>query len=213
MKKGDVVARLVDDDATLALARAEATVLEREGELKQAEAARDAAQQRVGQPGRAHARGGVGRGDARRGRGELERLASEIAAEAARVGGAGRRRPAQGEVRRADAASESELVQAKLQLEAQRAVLAATQASEPVLAAKVRQQKAELAAAREQRQAADRRAPAPSPSPKPPSRRRRPRWSRRRSRATRRSCGSSRMEIRSPADGVVMSRSSSRGPR
>src|SRR4051794_15797185 len=43
VKKGDVVARMVADDARIALARAEAAVLERDGELKQAEASHEAA--------------------------------------------------------------------------------------------------------------------------------------------------------------------------
>ena len=205
VKKGDVVARMVDDDARIALARAEATVLEREGELKQAEAAREAAAGDWANPVERTRAVAAGEAMLAESVASLERQASEIAAEAARVA------ELEDDVRRkeksaaSDAASESELVQAKLKLQAQRAVWATARAGEAVLAARVRQQKADLTAARDNARLRipERRAVSDSEAAVARARAALEHASAARDEAKLRL---SRMEIRSPAGGVVMSR-------
>jgi HlyD family secretion protein len=205
VKEGDVIARMVADDAKIALARAEATVLERDGELKQAVAAKDAAASDWENP--VERTRAVAAGDAMlaESTAALERQGSEIAAEAARI------EEFEDLVRRSEktaavnASSESELVQAKSKLKAQQAVLAAAKASEPVLAARVRQQKAELTAAIENAKLriTERRAVADSAAAVIRAEAALQQASAARDEAKLRL---SRMEIRSPADGVVLSR-------
>ena len=210
VKKGDVVARMVADDARIALERAEATVLERDGELKQAVAARDAAVSEWENPVERVRAVAAGEAMLAESTAALERQASEIAAESARI------EEMEDVVRRsektaaANASSESELVQAKSKLKAQQAVLASAKASEPILAAKVRQQTADLTAARENARLriAERRAVADSAAAVTRAEAALKQATVAHEEAKLRL---SRMEIRSPASGVVMSRHISPG--
>jgi RND family efflux transporter MFP subunit len=149
VKKGDVVARMVDDDARNSLARAEASVSARAGELKQAEAQRTAAKADWEHPVERTRAVAAGEALLAESRAALARQASDIAVEAARVAELADEAMRKERSVAMDAATESELVQTRLKLEAQRAMLASAKANEPVLAAKVRQQEADLAAARE----------------------------------------------------------------
>jgi RND family efflux transporter MFP subunit len=205
VKKGDVVARMVADDARISLARAEAAVLEREGELKQAEAVREAALRDWENPIERTRAVAFGEAMLAECMAMHEQVGSQVAAEAARVV------ELEDMLRRTEksvptnAASESELVQAKAKLDAQRAVLVTTKANEPVLAAKVRQQQADLDAARKNAKLRipERRAVAESEAAVLKSRAALDQAKVARDEAKLRL---SRMEIRSPADGVVMSR-------
>jgi HlyD family secretion protein len=205
VKKGDVVARLVPDDARLALAQAGAAVRQREGELAAARAAHAAA--RAGWDNPVERTRAVAAGEAAlaESRAELERLPSLVAAEQSRadeLADAARRKE---QSAASSAASASELVQAKLKAEAQQALLASTRANGPVLEARVRQQEAELAAAREaarlriaERQALDTGEAAVTQAQGALDHAKSVRDEARLRLA--------RMEVRAPADGVVMSR-------
>ena len=148
VKAGDVVLRMIDDDARLALARAAAGVEVREGELAAAKAAHEAARREWDHPvERARS---VAAADAMlaEATAELERLPAEIEAEQARtdeLADAARRAEANVERR---AVAESELVQTRLRLKAQQLLLGATKAKRGVLEARVRQFAANLEAAR-----------------------------------------------------------------
>jgi RND family efflux transporter MFP subunit len=149
VEKGRVVARMIGDDARIALARAEAAVVRREGELAKVEAMHVGAQSEWDHPVERTRAVDAAQAMLAEARAELERLPSDIAAEQARVTeleDAARRKAQSAAV---DAASESELIQTRLKLEAQRAVLAFTKANRPVLEAKVRQHEAALKAATE----------------------------------------------------------------
>ena len=100
VKKGDVVARMVSDDARIALARAEAAVLEREGELKQAEAAREAAAREWENPVERTRAVAFGRGDARRVHGDARAGGLADRRRGGAGGRAGGHAPTHGEVGR-----------------------------------------------------------------------------------------------------------------
>lgn len=147
VKKGDVVARLVADDARLALAQADAAVRQRKADLARARATHAAAKGDWDNPTERTRAVAAGEAMLAESRAELERLPALVAAEEARaeeLDDAARRKAQSAAT---NAATESELVQATLKAKAQRAVLASTRASLPALQAKARQQEAELAAA------------------------------------------------------------------
>jgi HlyD family secretion protein len=149
VEAGQVVVRLIDDDAKLMLARAEADVHMREGALGVARAAAEAAKQDWENPVERKRSVETAEAMLAEAQAEFDRLPVEVEAEQARADelrDAARR--AEANVAR-QAVGESELVQTRLRLKAQEATLAATKAKGPVLAAKVRQREADLAAARE----------------------------------------------------------------
>ena len=149
VKAGQVVLRLVDDDARIALARAGAEVEIREGELAAAKAALEAAQREWDHPVERTRSVAAAEAMLAEASAELERLPAEIDAEQARtdeLADAARRAEANVERR---AVAESELVQTRLRLKAQQLLLGATKAKRPVLEARVRQFAANLNAARE----------------------------------------------------------------
>jgi multidrug efflux pump subunit AcrA (membrane-fusion protein) len=142
VKAGEVVARLVDDDAKLALARAEAELKQKQATLKAAQAAWDNPVERTRAVAAAESM--VAETKA-----QITQLAAEVVAESAR---ADELRDRLGRNERAlaqNAATETEVVQTKLQLAAQEGVLHAREAQRPVLEAQLRQREAELVAARE----------------------------------------------------------------
>jgi len=149
VKAGQVVARLIDDDAKLALARSEADLAAREGERDAAAAALEAAQRDWDNP--VERTRAVQTADAMlaQANAELDRLPVDVEAEQARLDElADLLRRTEANVAR-NAVGEGELVQVRLRTKAQQATLASTKAKRPLLLAKVRQQEAELAAARE----------------------------------------------------------------
>ena len=99
---------------------------ERQGELKQAEAAQVAAKSEWEHPVERTRAVATGEAMLAESRAMLERLPSEIAAESARVAELEDTVQRKTKSAAVDAASESELVQAKLKLEAQQGVLAST---------------------------------------------------------------------------------------
>jgi RND family efflux transporter MFP subunit len=212
VEAGEVVVRLIDDDAKLTLARAEADVQMREGALGVARAAAEAAKQDWENP--VERKRSVETADAMlaEAKAEFDRLPVEVEAEQARADelrDAARR--AEANVAR-QAVGESELVQTRLRLKAQDAMVASAKAKGPVLAAKVRQREAELAAAREaaklrimERKALDEAHAAV----------REAEGALRQSRAMSREAELrlSRMEVKSPVAGIVMTRMAEPGAK
>ena len=148
VKEGDVVVRLVDDDAKLAMARAEADLAAREGERDAARAALEAARREWDNPVERTRAVSSAEALVAQASAELDRLPVEVDAERARADElADALRRTEANVAR-QAVGEGELVQARLRLKAQQALLASTQARKPVLEATVRQHEAELVAAR-----------------------------------------------------------------
>lgn len=200
---GQVVARMVDDDARLACAAAIADRRQRQAELQSARAARAAAKQDWENPVERTRAVEAAEAMLAGARGELERLPAEVAADTARL------KELEDVARRAleagDAASASERVQAKLRADAQRQMLAATEAKRPALEAKVRQYEAELTAARRgaelrtaERQALDEAAAAVAQAEAA--------LARSTIMCEEADLRLSRMEVRSPVGGVVLAR-------
>ncbi|HEV2296051.1 MAG TPA: efflux RND transporter periplasmic adaptor subunit [Tepidisphaeraceae bacterium] len=191
VKTGDIVARLVADDAQLALARADA-------ELKQQEAALGAAQADWDNPVERTRAVATAEGMVAETRAQLEQLGAEVAAETARADELRDQLQRNQRLFEQNAATETEVVQTRLQLAAQEATLRAKQAQRPVLEAQLRQREAELTAARENLRlrieearalAGAAAAVADAAASRDEARLR-----------------LSRMEVRSPADGIVMQR-------
>ena len=139
---GDVVARLVDDDAKLALARAEA-------ELKQRDAALRAAKTNWDNPVERTRAVAAAEGMVAETKAQLAQLGAEVTAETARADELRDRLARNERALAQNAATETEVVQTRLQLAAQVGTLGARQAQRPVLEAQLRQREAELVAAKE----------------------------------------------------------------
>lgn len=141
VKAGDVVVRLVDDDAKLELARAEAEVADRIAALEAAQKQWDNPIERVRAVATAEAQ--VAELLA-----ALEKNTAEIAAEEARMK---ERAVSARRLRQAfesNAATHTELEEAELRLQAQEAMHKFARAQHPVLEAQLKQKQAELEAAR-----------------------------------------------------------------
>ena len=141
VKAGQVVVKLVDDDAKLELARGEA-------ELAEKQAALDAAQRHWDNPVErtravASAEGMVAEVQA-----ELLKNDAEIEAEVARADELAAKVTRSKQAFENNAATELEFIEADLQHKAQRATLQAARARKPVLEAQLKQRQAELDAAR-----------------------------------------------------------------
>ncbi len=191
VKAGDVVARLVDDDAKLALARAEA-------ELKQREATLRAAQQNWNNPVERTRAVAAAEGMVAETKAQLEQLNAQVAAEGARADELRDQLERNQRLFEQNAATETEVVQTRLQLAAQDAVHRAQQAQRPVFEAQLRQREAELAAAKEnlRLRIEDAKALEEAAAALADARARRDEARLR----------LSRMEVRSHADGIVMQR-------
>jgi RND family efflux transporter MFP subunit len=149
VKAGQVVVRLIDDDAKLALSRAEADLAAREGERDAAAAALTAARRDWDNPVERTRAVQTAEAMVAQAKAELDRLPVDVEAEQARLDElSDLLRRTEANVAR-NAVGEGELVQVRLRTKAQQATLASTKAKRPLLAAKVQQQEAELAAARE----------------------------------------------------------------
>lgn len=149
IKAGQVVARLVDEDAKLALAAAEAELGEKQAEVLLAEAALKAAQRDWDHPIDRKRAVAVGQGLLEESRRELAKLASDIAAEAAKHEEIQEEFTRKNNALARQAASEFEVVQARLRLVSQQAVLESTRGMKPVLEARIARLEAELEAAQE----------------------------------------------------------------
>jgi RND family efflux transporter MFP subunit len=141
VKEGDIVVRLVDDDAKLELAMAEAEVLDKSAAL-------EAAQQQWDNPIERTRAVAAAEAQVAQTQAELKRNEAEVAAEQARA------EELAAKVRRArqafesNAATELEFIEADLQHKAQLALLQSAKARKPVLEAQLRERQAQLDAAR-----------------------------------------------------------------
>jgi RND family efflux transporter MFP subunit len=191
IETGDVVARLVDDDAKLALARAEADHSEKQARL-------DAAQRTWDNPIERTRAVASGEAMVAETKAELEKLNPEIAAQVATLAAMKFEAERAAEAFKTHASSELETNRTQQQYEAQKAVVDATKARRPVFEAQLAQRTADLAAARENlrlrideaRSLAEAKAQVALATAA-------------RDEAALRL---SRMEVRSPADGIVMQR-------
>lgn len=145
VRANDVVARLVDDDARLALAQAEAELAERQAELK-------AAQRDWDHPIELDRDVATAESDVAEVKAQLEQLAANIRVEASRVAELEDQFARLEESYNAQAASPIEYAQTRLKLQTQKATLQATEAQRPVLEAQLQYHQALLQAAREQRE-------------------------------------------------------------
>ena len=142
IKAGDVVARLVDDDAKLTLARAEA-------DLAQKQATLDAAQRQWDNPVDSTRAVATGEAMVASSRAQLDKLEAEIAVESAKLTQAKEEFARTEQATSQRALSEIDLIRARQQHEAQQATLAAVTAQRRVVAAELAQREAELTAAKE----------------------------------------------------------------
>jgi HlyD family secretion protein len=191
VKAGQVVARMIDDDAKLALARAEASLAEHEATL-------NAAQRQWDHPTERTRAVATAEGTVAETRAELTQLQAAVAAEEARTAELKDRTERSQRAFATSAATELEVVQTKLQLAAQEGTLAATKARRPVLEAQLHQREAELAAAKEnlELRIAETKELATAKAAVDTARAMRDEAKLR----------LDRMEVRSPADGIVMER-------
>lgn len=149
VKAGQIVARLVDDDARLALARAEATLKERQAALDVAQTTLDAAQREWDNPIELTRKLSTAEAMLDERQGELDRWPSELAVEKARVD---ELKADLARIKRLDrraVAAEIEVIRTEKQYEAQLATLEVMKARKPILEAQVRRMQAEVDAARD----------------------------------------------------------------
>jgi len=149
--KGQVVARLVPDEAKLALGRAEAELREHEAHLRTAQALVREAERNWEHPIELRRKVATTEALLAEKKAELDQWPALVEAERAKLA---ELQDAYDRVRRAradsqGALSEQELVRAQQQYEGQKAVLASTEARKPILEAQIRNLEAELQAARE----------------------------------------------------------------
>lgn len=146
---GQVVARLVEDDARLALTAAEAETALRRASLLSAEATLRAAEQEWEHP--IERRRSLETAEAMRAemRAELDRLPAEIAAEQALLVELHAEHERVGQVYESHSAAAIELIRAQQRCEAQSARLKLIEGRRPILEAKIRQLDAEVTAAQE----------------------------------------------------------------
>jgi HlyD family secretion protein len=142
VKSGDVVARMVDDDAKLALARAEADLAEKQARLEAAQRNWDNPIERTRAVATTEALVAESKAD-------LEKLHADVAAEVAKLASLKIEAERTAEAFKTRATSEIEVVRMQQQYEAQCATVDATKAKRPVLEAQLAQRTAELTAARE----------------------------------------------------------------
>jgi HlyD family secretion protein len=149
VEAGQVVARLINDDARLALAAAAAEVAEREAQLASARADLAAAEMSWDNPIERHRMLAISEAMAGEIRAELLMLDPEIVAETARVQEIREDYTRLQRLRESQAHSEGDLVRVEQRLKAQEGVLATAQARRAVLDARLARQEAEVQAARD----------------------------------------------------------------
>ena len=142
VKTGQVVARLVDDDAKLALARAEAELAEKQATL-------DAAQKQWENPVESTRAVAAGEAVVNSSKAQLEKLEAEIGVESAKLTQAKEEFARTEQATTQRALSEIDLIRTRQQHLAQQATLAAVTAQKRVVAAELAQREAELTAAKE----------------------------------------------------------------
>ena len=191
VKAGDIVARLVDDDAKLALARAQA-------DLAQKQATLDAAQRQWDNPIERTRAVAVGDAMVAQTRAHIEKHHAEVAVQRAKLAQAREEHDRVQASAQSRAVSEIEVIRAKQSLEAQTATLKATEAERAIFEADLAQRIAELDAAKENLRLRIEDAQALAETKAAVAL----------AQATRDEAALrlARMEVRSPADGIVMQR-------
>lgn len=149
VEAGQVVARLIDDDARLALAAAEADLAERDAALAIARAELEAAERDWAHPIERTRQVAIAKATAAEIRAELAKLEPEILTERARAAEIREEYTRLTRLHESRALAEGDLVRWEQRLKAQEGVVAATEARRDVLAARLERQEAELAAAQE----------------------------------------------------------------
>ena len=146
---GDVVARMIDDDAKLALQRAEADVQARKAEVISAEAALQAAQQNWDYPIERERAISVAESMLAQSKADVERQQAQVSIDEARAAELRDQLKRYEELSEAKAVADAQRIQTGLQLKTQEATIAFSRKNTAVLAAKVQQQEAEVHAAKE----------------------------------------------------------------
>lgn len=149
VKSGEVVARMVDDDARLALERAESEWAQRDAEQKTAEAALEAAQRDWDNPIELTRRLETSKAMLAERRAELARWPAELAAEQAREGELRAEFDRLRTLHENQQAGEIEFIRSRQQYERQRAVVEAVKSRKAIIEAQIAAMQAEVAAAEE----------------------------------------------------------------
>ncbi|CAN5638082.1 HlyD family efflux transporter periplasmic adaptor subunit [soil metagenome] len=139
---GDVVARMIDEDANLALARAKSDLLDKQSRLEAAKANWDNPIERT----RAVATNEAMVAETKA---ELEKLTADVAVESARLIAVKVEAERTAESFKTRASSEIETIRAQQLYEAQKSLVEATKARRPILDAQLAQRNADLTAARD----------------------------------------------------------------
>jgi len=147
IEAGTVVARMIDDDARIAFARAEASIMENTANVKVAEANLAAAQKQWENPIDRIRAVSVSENMVAEAKSELMRLDSDIAVETARADELVEQARRENIASTANAIPEFQKVQTQLRLKTQQAVVAATKAKRPPMESKIKQLEAEVIAA------------------------------------------------------------------
>lgn len=149
VEPGQVIARLVDDDARLALARAEAELAERQARLAAAQAAADAAQQHWDNPIELTRQAAAAEAAWAEKQAELARWPHELAAEQARERELAAEHERIARLHQDARSSEIEMIRAREQHRMQQARVESTLARKAILEAQAAQMQAARIAARE----------------------------------------------------------------
>lgn len=149
IKAGDVVARLIPDDARIGLEKAAAELAERESALRFAEATLEAAQREWDNPVELTRRVASAEAALAEREAELHRWPSELAAAQAVAAELGAECARIERLHADKQASEIEFIRATQRCESQRATVASIEARRPILQAQLDAARAELAAAKE----------------------------------------------------------------
>ena len=146
---GQIVARLIDDEAKIALARAEADVRQRQAELRAAEATLAAAKAQWDNPVERERAVAVAESMLLEIQANIAKREGDVAVEKARADELRDTFARETELSRARAVAEGQRIQTGLRLKTQEALIASTEADVQVLSAKLKTQQAERVAANE----------------------------------------------------------------
>jgi RND family efflux transporter MFP subunit len=205
VQKGQVVARLIPDDAKLALERADAELSQRKAELATAQALFNEAQRNWDHPIELRRRLAAAEATLAEKQAELARWPAELAAEKARMAELKSEYERLSKLRADGVAAEREFIRAQRQHEAQAALVRGAEGRQAVLEAQIRAAQAEIAATRE---ALELRIPETRALAAARAEVLRSEAAVERAQVIRAEAALrlDRMEVRSPADGVVMAR-------
>lgn len=205
VRKNQVVARLIPDDAKLALQRAEAELSERQAELATAQALLSEAQRNWDHPTELRRRMAAAQAASAEKQAELARWPAELAAEKARLAELEAEFARLSKLRAGGIAAEKEFMRAQSRREAQAAVVRSAEGRRAVLEAQIKGAQAEIEATTE---ALELRIPETRALAEAKARVSQSEAAVRRAQARRAEAALrlERMEVRAPIDGVVMAR-------